>query len=251
MGLIWEADLPQREKYVLLAYADHADHEGNNIFPSIGLIAWKTGYETRSIQRITKQLLIDGLLIPDGQSKYGTKRYSIAIDKLPKLPPYGRGVKLSGGIYGGDILSGDKLSGVTNGAERGDNLSQGGDIAVSPEPSLTSLTIINTPARPEIVVLKERTLQAVIKGTTQAEDIKQDIQSLLHINPNWRNKDWASLMVFLKGRPEGETITRFAEWWRETDWRGKQGQPPSAAQIRELWPQAFVVTEERQFRERY
>ena len=56
-GLVWESDLPQNEKYVLLAYADHADHEGNGIFPSVGLIAWKTGYTPRNIKRIKKILI--------------------------------------------------------------------------------------------------------------------------------------------------------------------------------------------------
>ncbi len=27
-GMVWDADLPRNLKYVLLAYADHADHEG-------------------------------------------------------------------------------------------------------------------------------------------------------------------------------------------------------------------------------
>ena len=56
-GWVWDTNLPQNEKYVLLAYADHADHEGNNIFPSVELIARKTGYSHRSVQRIVKKLV--------------------------------------------------------------------------------------------------------------------------------------------------------------------------------------------------
>src|SRR3972149_2670595 len=104
MGLVWEANLPQREKLILLAYADHADHEGNNVYPSIGLIAWKTGYSNRSVQRITQTLVEKGIMIPSGESQYGTNKYKIDVSRLPKLAPYGRGVRLSPSVYGGDSL---------------------------------------------------------------------------------------------------------------------------------------------------
>lgn len=56
MGQIWDLDLDHSEQLVLLALADHADHEGKNIYPSIGLIAWKTGYSERQIHRIYRAL---------------------------------------------------------------------------------------------------------------------------------------------------------------------------------------------------
>jgi hypothetical protein len=136
MGIVWEADLSQREKFVLLAYADHADHEGNNVYPSIGLIAWKTGYEPRSIQRITKKLIERGILIPAGTSQYHTNRYKIYIDAIPRLSPYIRGDSLSPARYGGDILSGvNEGEGGDKLAEGGDKMPPRGDIAMSPNPS--------------------------------------------------------------------------------------------------------------------
>ena len=65
MGLVWDLDLPQNEKFVLLAYADHADHNGNNIFPAVSTIAEKTGYSERSIQGITRSLEEKGYLIKE------------------------------------------------------------------------------------------------------------------------------------------------------------------------------------------
>jgi hypothetical protein len=44
MGLVWDSDLERDEKYVLLAYADHADHTGRSIYPGDPLVAYKTGY---------------------------------------------------------------------------------------------------------------------------------------------------------------------------------------------------------------
>jgi hypothetical protein len=56
-GLVWDLDLPQNEKYVLLAYADKADHEGHNCYPGVGLVAWMTGYSEDSVRRLTRDLL--------------------------------------------------------------------------------------------------------------------------------------------------------------------------------------------------
>lgn len=83
MGLVWEYPITDEfgrpEKYVLLAYADHADQNGNNIFPSVELIATKTGYEERSVQSITRRLESLGLLLAKGQGPMGTNRWSIPL----------------------------------------------------------------------------------------------------------------------------------------------------------------------------
>lgn len=112
MGWVWDQDLPQNEKFVLLAYADHADHDGNNIYPSIDLIARKTGYSRRSIQRIVDRLKDKLYLMPDGVSPRGTNKYIIP---MPMPAPAG-GARMT-------------PPGVTPAAK-------GGDTAVSPEPSV-------------------------------------------------------------------------------------------------------------------
>lgn len=113
MGLVWDADhIDRKKKYVLLAYADHADHEGNNIFPAVATVARKTGYSERNIQRITQELVDDKYLIEEGKGPKGTNKYSMNIEKI----------------------GGDNLSGVTK--RQGDKTTRGGDKAMSPEPSL-------------------------------------------------------------------------------------------------------------------
>jgi len=64
MGAVWELALSRPKQVVLLAMADHADHEGRNVRPSVPLVAWKTGYSERQVQRIIGQLISDGLLVP-------------------------------------------------------------------------------------------------------------------------------------------------------------------------------------------
>jgi len=85
MGLVWEhpigGEFGHTEKYVLLAYADHADQNGKNIFPSIDLIAQKTGYSERSVQTITRELEKMGFLVADGMGKNGTNRWIIPLQR--------------------------------------------------------------------------------------------------------------------------------------------------------------------------
>ena len=63
MGQVWDLDMPPNKKFVLLAYADHADHAGNNVFPSVAMISRKTGYGERQIKRIKQDLIKDGYLV--------------------------------------------------------------------------------------------------------------------------------------------------------------------------------------------
>jgi hypothetical protein len=79
MGLVWDADLPRDEKFILLAYADHADHDGHNIYPSIATIARKTGYSERSVQVITRKLQEMGTMRLDGSGTHGTNKWTIVI----------------------------------------------------------------------------------------------------------------------------------------------------------------------------
>lgn len=79
-GQVWEIELPANKLIVLLAMADHADHEGNNVYPSVGLIAWKTGYSERQAQRIIKALVADGLLV-ENKRPGQTTLYSINLSK--------------------------------------------------------------------------------------------------------------------------------------------------------------------------
>jgi len=119
MGQVFNLELESTKKFVLLAYVDHADHDGKNIYPSVATIAKKTGYSERTIQRVTRELEKDGYLIPDGHGKQGTNKWR-----------YGGGDTVSGvttEVQGGDI-------GVTGGVT---TTTRGGDKACHPNHHLT------------------------------------------------------------------------------------------------------------------
>lgn len=117
-GYVWDLELPQSEKYVLLAYADHADHDGNNIYPSVALVAKKTGLSERQVIRVTKKLVEGGHMIQAGKGKNGTNKFNIPMKVNDKMSPP------------------EKPEGVTPEPTGGDISNTGGDIAMSPDPSL-------------------------------------------------------------------------------------------------------------------
>jgi hypothetical protein len=177
MGLVWDADIPQNLKFVLLAYADHADHEGNNVFPSVALIVHKTGYTDRQVQRITADLVEAGLMTPQGESSYGTNAYSISVEALEarKKPPAHLQKR------GRPAKKGDKMSPLIqkNGDISAPNFAENGDIAMSPEPSLIkpSTSRENKDSYSDFVKsLSRQYPQLTFMGISQAERLDELFQ---------------------------------------------------------------------------
>lgn len=131
MTAVWKLDLPRDEKIVLLAFADHADDDGF-CFPSVGRIAWKCGYSTRSIQRkisdlVNERKILQIVGVEDHKNGKPT-RYRVLPSKGTVLPPFIAKTfrdKLSPGDTGG------ATPGDTGGA-------QAPDTAVSPESSVSN-----------------------------------------------------------------------------------------------------------------
>ena len=91
MGGVWELDLPRGEALVLLALADHADHLGNSVYPSVGLVAWKTGLSERHTQRLMRGLEKKGILVRVRFREGGrghTTHYRIDLEKTQRKSPY-------------------------------------------------------------------------------------------------------------------------------------------------------------------
>ncbi len=90
MAAVWELDLPQNEKFILLALADHADDHGF-CYPSVGRLAWKSGYSIRQTQEILKHLRDRGVIEvwgvqPGGRGR--TTRYRVCPEKGAKIAPF-------------------------------------------------------------------------------------------------------------------------------------------------------------------
>jgi len=142
MGMVWDLEIGHDEKLVLLAYADHASHDGTNIYPSVRTIAEKTNYSERSIQVITRKLEEQGILIEDGAGPRGTNKW--------KIPISGGEIRYT--PRGADSAPVES-AGVQNLRVRGEEYdtkgcspqAQGGEVATAPEPSLTIIKPSNEP----------------------------------------------------------------------------------------------------------
>lgn len=85
MGLVWEAPLPRDQKFILLCYADHANHDGGDIWPAKERIQKMTSYSERSVFTITASLVEAGIMIREGRTASGTVRYRINRAKLETM----------------------------------------------------------------------------------------------------------------------------------------------------------------------
>ena len=142
MSLVWDLKCPQtingiefkpNHKFVLMAYADHADHHGKSIWPSVKTISEKTGLDERTVQRMTRDMETMGLLIDDGQGPRGTNRW--------KLPFSERGDSLTP-IERGDTVTGDKSENSLGDNSLGDN-SLGDSVSYEfkePEPNIFNIS---------------------------------------------------------------------------------------------------------------
>lgn len=95
MGQVWDLDIPHNQLIVLLAMTDHADHSGGNMYPSMGLIAHKTGYSERQVKRIIKSLVEVGILILEKIGNGTTNTYRADFSNTAKKKPYKSSDKVS------------------------------------------------------------------------------------------------------------------------------------------------------------
>ena len=135
MARVWELDLPHAESFVLLALADHADHLGESIYPSIGLIAWKTGYSDRQVQRIITSLVTMHILVLVEEMKGRRSVYRMDLSAGRQKQPYLRQNVTPDKRH--SYVTPDKMSPVTKGHSNGrQNVTPTPDIAMSPDPSV-------------------------------------------------------------------------------------------------------------------
>ena len=148
MSQVWELDLPHNAQSIFLALADHADDDGY-CYPSVGRLAWKTGYGIRQVQRTLKDLRDQKLAIPTGSvagGRHNTVVYRLDPSAGKQKPPFRPRTErqILADIKGDNMTSFDAetdIKGDTQDAERVTFETQRvtpetlkGDIAMSPEP---------------------------------------------------------------------------------------------------------------------
>jgi helix-turn-helix protein len=219
MAKVWDMNIGPSEKLVLLAYADHADHDDNNMFPAIDTVAKKTGLSSRHVQRITRGLEKKGILVQKGIGPHGTKRWSL-----------GQGDILTG------VTSGS--SGVTSEAERGDTHVT----RTITKPSLESSMGVPETKKDYLDMLQD---MAESKGFQLAKGVEETITRMeREFKANFpRNKNTEVIAKFILAREAaGEPFDRFLQWAKRDEFNTSRlyeyAENPVKIKIR--WPQAFA-----------
>lgn len=201
MTQVWELKLQDSHKFVLLAFADHANDEGV-CYPSVGRIGWKCGLSVRQVQRIASDLRRAGLLEPLGGIAGGRPQgvlYRVCPRKGDKLSPFvpERGDKLSP-LFAEKSDAGD-VERVTSGTKGVTSPTRKGDTGVTriirnhQEPSGNRL------ARRRDANLKEEELPFM--ETREQQQKRKDreklsqLQRIMRENPNLVSSEQARIQL--------------------------------------------------------
>jgi hypothetical protein len=82
MSKVFQSNLPPRERFVLLCYADFGNDDGVSIYPSVATIARKTGFDRRTVQRATANLYDWGIIEYHNVEERCTNQWKINVALL-------------------------------------------------------------------------------------------------------------------------------------------------------------------------
>jgi hypothetical protein len=163
---VWELDLEHAEQKVLMALADHAQDDGSRVYPSLGYVAWKTGYDRRYVRRVMARLKERGaaMVVQRGGQDLAAgsqaTEYRLDLSVLPIKPPY----RADASEDAVDLeLAGTETHGgaidppVGSGEPRGEGLeAPGGRVPRPPQPSVKPSSKPETRAREQRQETKTR-----------------------------------------------------------------------------------------------
>jgi hypothetical protein len=136
MARIWELQLPPSHLLVALALGDHGDDDGNRIFPSLALVAFKTGYSARQVRRIIRELEAGGLLVKVADAcSHRPTEYRMDTAAVPAKPAFTRADNMSARQGESSRRREGPTADEMSGRGRTSATSRA-DIAMSAEPSL-------------------------------------------------------------------------------------------------------------------
>jgi len=215
MALVWEHEFPYNQQLIMLSLADHANDQGEKIFPSIARQSWKTGYSERQVGRILKELRDADILIIVKKAYRGRPTeykidWSKAVKKEKFSPP-----------------NLDTLSeiGVTSEEICKDISQNKGDIAMSDKPSFKP-SLIKPSENKRFTNNIKNAFVSVLSEVT-------GIDASIRTNFGRLAKDAKELF---EGGYSPEDITETfgpgGPWWKH-HWKGMKNQKPTTKDIRE------------------
>ena len=209
MSHVWEHSQSKgTELLLLLAIADHAADDGY-CWPNLETLAGKIRMATRTVRRCVKELEACGELYVMRSNH--NNRYVVVAGRTPG--------EISEVLTdrGGDKLSQDTAMSSPKGHSY--VLSEGTQLC-PPNHHEPSMNHHATDARESFSVL--------------ANICKIDMKLITQRQRGMLNQ---TIKVLGERGITPADIEAFGRWWYASDWRGKTGQPPTPAQVRETWGQ--------------
>ena len=197
MAHVFDLDITAPQKLVLLVMANYANDEGENVYPSQENIANKTSQTRRGVVNIVQQLTELGYVSIVGKKGGRQNVYKLSIEKI--MPD------------------------------------------VNPVHSRCEPRSHN----PLINQLKENKDLKDLKDSIESEPGSQQKRETWTMMTTLSNicglviRDNSSLIgryakTLLKLGYTPEDVMSFTSWWSRNDWRGRQGQAPTPAQVQQL-----------------
>lgn len=207
MANVMELDIQTGAKFILLVMANFASDEGENVYPSHDTIARLTSMSRRTVVSTVKQLVDDGYVVLDGKKGNRQNIYSLNVDKI-----------MGGGSQVRKIFTpeGDRCE------------------TVSQNPlSIKELKDLN-----DLKDLKDSSGE-IFAQQQPAKSTQYEMMKALAEASRRVLKDNAPMLgryakQLISSRYTPEDVNEFVKWWYRSDWRGKKGQAPTPAQVKEL-----------------
>lgn len=213
MALVWEHEFPYNQQLIMLSLADHANDQGEKIFPSIARQSWKTGYSKRQVGRILKELRDIKILVIVKKAYRGRPtEYKIDWSKAVKKEKF-RYANL-------DTLS---KNGVTSQDICKDISKNKGDIAVSDKPSLIKPSLNEPSENKRFTNDIKKAMVYVLSQVTGMDE---------SLNYGRLSRDAKALHKAGYSAVDISTIFGPGGAWYKEHWKGKKGQKPNTGDIR-------------------
>ena len=205
---------------VLLAMADHANDQGESVYPSVARLAWKTGCSERHVQRAMTYLREKGILIKVAEPRYHRPtEYKIDMSRASRKQAFApQGVTPRSPIETGVTPASQRgdarvVSGVTPASQRGD-----AEVIRTISESSKNHHESSSQAKPE----KPR-------KPTENQLWVRDMAKVCHLptkKPPGVGRIAAVAKQYREAGYERSDIMAFAAYWESDPWR-KQRQPMS------------------------
>lgn len=197
MSRVWKLDLLTQDKFILLAFADHADDSGF-CYPSLARVAWKCGLSKDTVRRALARLVVAGLVQIEqkGNGLGHPSQYRLIVDKGSNLQPF---------TAKGSQLAAQRVA--TRGAK--------GSTAMLPESSLEPSLNLNTATEPA----------AAFCGRILFITEEQDKRLSLVFNGNDLDASYPEADLYMDSHPEKKYKNHYAFM---RNWMSRQKNLPPA-----------------------